>query len=76
MGTEQQKSRKVTDKPRDPRQDVSEFANELVQLGAAIDPRLQDGCQNWKLGKSWESHGGGTTDPEHHAKCDPEHLTT
>ena len=44
-------SRKVTDKPRDLRQTCQ---NELMNLGAAVGPRLCDGCQNLKIGKSWK----------------------
>ena len=64
---EQQKLQKVTDKARDPRQDVSEFVNGLMHLGAAIGPRLRDGCPNWETGNSWTSHGG-TMDLEHFDK--------
>ena len=30
--------------------DVSELVNELMHLGAAIGPRLRDGCPHWKIG--------------------------
>ena len=36
---------------------VSELVNELMHLGATIGPRLRDGCQNWKIGKSWKKSG-------------------
>ena len=53
--------------------DVSELANELMHLGAAIGPLLRDGCPHWRIGKRWTDHGGATMDPEHHGECDPEH---
>ena len=53
--------------------DVSELVDELMHLEAALGPRLRDGCQNVKIGKSWKSHGGGAIDSEHHDECHPEH---
>ena len=31
------------------------------------------GAQKRKIGKSWKNHDEGTTDPEHHEECDPDH---
>ena len=49
------------------------MVNALVLLGAALGPRLRAGCPNWKICKRWQSHGGGTINPEHRDECDQEH---
>ena len=61
----------VTESARQPKRsktDVSELVNELMHLGAALGRRVP----TLEIGKRWKSHGGGTTDPEHHDDCEPE----